>query len=199
MSWDEEFPEWFRRRHRLPFSGDSFFEEINRMMEDMFKDFTRTQPGELVREKRLPDGSIVREAGPFVYGYSMTMGPDGKPMIREFGNLKPSMKPTPLGFSKPSLEPKQEREPLVDTVIEDKNVKIVAELPGVERSDINLEATEKSLTITVDTDQRKYYKQLDLPADVDPDSSKASFKNGVLEVVFTRAKPRKKGKEIKIE
>ncbi len=199
MSWDEEIPEWFRRRRKFSFFGESFFDEINRMMEDMFKDFTHTQPTDLVREKKLPDGSVVREAGPFVYGYSMTMGPDGKPVIREFGNVKPSMKPTPLGFSKPSLELKQEREPLVDTVVEDENVKIVAELPGVERSDITLEATEKSVTITVDTEQRKYYKQLDLPADVDPDSSKASFKNGVLEVVFTRVKPRKKGKGIKIE
>jgi len=25
--------------------------------------------------------------GPFVYGYSMTMGPDGKPIVREFGNV----------------------------------------------------------------------------------------------------------------
>jgi len=30
--------------------------------------------------------------GPFVYGYSFSMGPDGKPVIREFGNVKPSLK-----------------------------------------------------------------------------------------------------------
>lgn len=28
------------------------------------------------------------EMGPFVYGYSMTIGPDGKPKVREFGNIR---------------------------------------------------------------------------------------------------------------
>lgn len=199
MSWDEDIPDWFRRRRRFPFFSDSFFDEMNRMMEDMFKDLTKMHPKELVRERRLPDGRTIREMGPFVYGYSMTMGPDGKPVIREFGNVKPSMKPTEFGYTKPSLELKQEREPLVDTIVEEDSVKILAELPGVDRSNINLEVTENSLTISVDTEHRKYHKELELPVSVDPDSSKASYKNGVLEVVFARTKPRKKGKEIKIE
>ncbi|MFH0849176.1 MAG: archaeal heat shock protein Hsp20 [archaeon] len=199
MSWDEEFPAWFSRRRRSSFFGESFFDEMNRMMEDMFKDFTQMQPKELVRERRLPDGSTVREMGPFMYGYSMTMGPDGKPVIREFGNVKPSMKPTAFGVSKPSLELKQEREPLVDTILEKENVKVVAELPGVERDNIELNSTENSLIISVNTENRKYYKELELPSDVDPDNSKATYKNGVLEIVFPRTKERKKGREIKIE
>ena len=32
----------------------------------------------------------MRDIGPIVYGYSMTIGPDGKPRIKEFGNVKPS-------------------------------------------------------------------------------------------------------------
>ena len=39
---------------------------------------------------RLKEGGKVREVGPIVYGYSMTIGPDGKPRIREFGNVKPT-------------------------------------------------------------------------------------------------------------
>jgi HSP20 family protein len=30
----------------------------------------------------------VREVGPIVYGYSMTIGPEGKPKAREFGKVK---------------------------------------------------------------------------------------------------------------
>jgi HSP20 family protein len=67
-------------------------------------------PKELYREEKLPDGSIVRRMGPFVYGYSMTVGSDGKPVIREFGNVKPARKSTPLGVPRPSLEVKEERQ-----------------------------------------------------------------------------------------
>ena len=45
-------------------------------------------PKELVREYQTPEGEKVREVGPIVYGYSMTIGPDGKPHVREFGNVK---------------------------------------------------------------------------------------------------------------
>jgi HSP20 family protein len=202
MAWEEDFPdwarEWFGRRRRYPLFGD-FFGDFDRMMEEMFKEITSTAPKELVRERKLPDGSIVREMGPIVYGYSMTIGPDGKPVIREFGNVKPSMKATPLGVPRPGLELKEEREPLVDTMVEDSIVRIVAELPGVEKKDINLQSTEKTLTISVDTPDRKYHKELELPVEVDPDSSVASYKNGVLEVTLQRRKPRPRGREIKIE
>lgn len=193
MFWEEDFPEWFkpRRRRRYPFFFEDIFEEMNRIMEEMFKDLTSTMPKELIRERKLPEGGTVKEFGPFVYGYSMTIGPDGKPIIREFGNIKPS-------WSK-GLEVKEEREPLVDTMVDEKTVKVIAELPGVDKSDIKLNATEKSLTISVDTEKRKYYKELELPVEVDPESAKASYKNGVLEVTLERIKPKRPGKEVKIE
>jgi len=199
LSRDEDLPDWFRRRWRFPFFDDRFFEDIDKMMEDMFKEMSSFGPKDLVRERKLPDGSTIREMGPFVYGYSMTVGPDGKPVIREFGNVKPSLKRTPFGVAKPKLEVKEEREPLVDTIVNEETVKVVAELPGVERSEINLQGTENSLTISVNTPSRKYHKELELPAEVDPDTSKASYKNGVLEVVLSRTKPKRKGREIKIQ
>jgi len=69
-----------------------FFEDLDKMFEDILKEAFEDLPEELYKERKLPDGSTVRSFGPFVYGYSMTMGPDGKPVIREFGNFKPSMK-----------------------------------------------------------------------------------------------------------
>ncbi|MBS7656208.1 Hsp20/alpha crystallin family protein, partial [Candidatus Bathyarchaeota archaeon] len=72
-------------------------------------------------------------------------------------------------------------------------------VPGVEKEDINLECAEKSLIISVDTQTRKYYKEVELPAEVDPQSAKASYKNGVLEVTLTKKKVKPKGQKIKIE
>jgi HSP20 family protein len=163
----------------------------------MFKDMEL--PKDLIRERKLPDGGTLREMGPFVYGYSFSMGPDGKPMIREFGNVKPSLKGGPFGAVKPRLDVKEDREPLVDTIVNPDTVKVVAELPGVEKPDISLECDGQKLMLKVDTDKRRYYKELELPVEVDPDTSKASYKNGVLELLLTRKKSGSKAKQIAID
>src|SRR5437867_12254981 len=88
MSEDEGFfPEWSRRRWKGPLSN--WFEDFERTFEEMLQGMEL--PKELIRERKLPDGGTVSEMGPFVYGYSLSVGPDGKPVIREFGNFKPSI------------------------------------------------------------------------------------------------------------
>ena len=207
MAWD--FPEWFRRRmRRSPFFRSWFFGDIEEMMKDIeemmereFKEFTTRLPKDYVRERKLPDGTTVREWGPFVYGYSMTIGPDGKPKIREFGNVKPTLKPEAFGIARPRLDVREEREPLVDVISTDGEVKVIAELPGVEKEDIKLQGTENTLTISVDTPQRKYFKEVELPAKVKIKKAKTSYKNGVLEVTLPKIEEEKKpkGEPIKIE
>jgi len=75
-----------------------------------------------------------------------------------------------------------EYEPLVDVFVEETRVVIVAELPGVSKDYIEVNATEEAVTICVDSPQRRYHRELNLPVKVDPKSSAASYKNGVLEV-----------------
>ena len=195
MAWDEDFDRWFRRWRRWPGFD---FEHIDRMFDDMFREAFESMPKDLYREERLPDGSFVRRMGPFVYGYSMTLGPDGRPVVREFGNMKPSSRPTPFGVSKPSLDIREEREPLVDVISDDGTVRVIGELPGVDKKDIRLNCSERTLTISVDSEKRKYYKDVELPAEVDPRISKAKYTNGVLEVTLTKAK-KPTGEHINIE
>lgn len=197
MSSDnEDYPEWFKKRRNQskdPFSNiDDMFREMEKMMDEELKNFTDKVPKEYVKERKLPDGSTVKELGPFVYGYSMKIGPDGKPEIQEFGNIKKSLKGTP--------QVKEEREPLVDTVETNDDVHVVVELPGVEKSDIKLHGTEDSLTISVDTPQYKYYKEVSLPVKVRVKEANSSYKNGVLEVVLPKAEPANKpiGEQIDI-
>lgn len=188
----EDYPEWFKRRRRYPFFRSWFFEDIDRMfyemekaMEEEFKMFTSRIPRDYLRERKLPDGTTIREWGPFVYGYSVKIGPDGKPEIREFGNVKPSR------FG-PRI--KEEREPLVDIIETDGEIRVVAELPGVEKNDIKLHGTENTLTISVDIPQRKYYKEITLPAKVNVKEAKTKYKNGVLEITLPKIKEEKKPK-----
>src|SRR5512136_894762 len=154
--WDEDYPWAGQRRRRFPSFFSNFFEDFDTMFERMFSEMTKNLPKELEVEKKLPGGGTVRQWGPFVYGYSMTMGPDGKPVIREFGNVKPSRRPTSFGAQKPSLEAKEEREPLVDVISDDDTIRVIAELPGVDKKDITLNCSENTLTISVDTEKRKY-------------------------------------------
>ncbi len=122
----------------------------------------------------------------YVYGFSVSFGPDWKPVIREFGNLQPSQRGPKL---------RKEREPLVDVIEEDKAVVIVAELPGLEKDCINLQVTDHHLTISVDKSNRKYHKGLTLPARVDPRSAGATYKNGVLEIKLKKWKPQSRVKK----
>ena len=201
MSWDEDFERWFRRRR--PWSRGFFgpdFEEMDRMIEEMFKEMADMMPKELYREEKLPDGTTIRKFGPLIYGYSMTIGPDGKPVIREFGNVKPSAPRAPFGAPRPPLEYKGEREPLVDVISDNGTIRVIAELPGVEKNDIKLHCSERVLTISVDTPERKYRKDVELPSAVNPKVSKASYKNGVLEVTLNKVEARRpSGEPIKIE
>jgi HSP20 family protein len=195
---DDDNAEWFRRR-RFPFFRDWGFEdmdkifgEMEKMMEEELKSFTSRVPKEYVRERRLPDGRVERELGPFVYGYSVRIGPDGKPEVQEFGNVK-------QGRSGPLV--KEEREPLVDVIDTNGEIRVVAELPGVEKEEIELHGSEDSLTIIVNNPERKYFKEIELPTKVNVKQAKSGYKNGVLEVILPKIKDEKKpkGEPIDIE
>ena len=188
--------DWWYRRRKDPFRrlfSDEFFEEFDRLFEDMFRNMEKNFPKELIREKRLPDGSIAREAGPFIYGYSVTIGPGGKPEIKEFGNIKPTEK------GKTPFEITNRREPLVDVLDEVDRIRVVAEIPGVEKEQIQLEIVDNVLQITVEG-KRKYYKEVELSTRVDAESVRATYKNGVLEVTLNKIQTTKKsGKTVKID
>jgi len=198
---EDWWAKWFRRRSWWPFSRQWAFEDIDEMFKDMdemmreeFRKASERAPKDLIRERTLPDGTKVKEWGPFVYGYSIKMGPEGRPKIREFGNIKPGTR-----MGRPQVNIREQREPLVDVFETDGEVKVIAELPGVEKKDIKLHATEENLTISVDIPERKYYKEVELPSNVDPKQADSAYKNGVLEVTLKQRKEeKKKGEEIPI-
>lgn len=202
---DRDIDDWFRRfmgsRRWSPWgastTGSMFREfedmrrDIERMFEETIQDIGRV-PKELVREYETPSGK-VREVGPLVYGYTATIGPDGKPKIREFGNVRPSLgaAATPMLSS--------ELEPLADVITSDKEVKVTIDMPGVSKQDIKISAYDSTVEVsTVENAKRWYYKVVELPPETDIETAKSTFTNGILEITFNKkAKP--KGREIKVE
>ena len=175
-----------KRRGIFDIFGDDIFRDIEEefaRMDEMFK----MSIGEAMKRK-------PGEGGPFIYGFSMRTGPDGKPIINEFGNV-PQERGLDFELSG------DEREPLVDIIEGDKEVTVIAELPGIEKEDVKLDVSENDMSIKVDTEKRKYHKKLKLPCEVKPGSAKASYKNGVLEVKLARVKKKekKKGVSVKVE
>lgn len=108
-----------------------------------------------------------------VYGFSVRLGLGGAPVVEEFGNLRDTA-------SGPAVS--DTREPLVDVLDEGSAVVVIAEMPGVDEKDIRTEVQGNVLRITAATGQRKYRKEVDLPAGVEPQGVVSSYRNGVLEV-----------------
>lgn len=205
--WDTEPEDWFRRGRRLFGSGsgeiigrlNEMGEKMDKMFEEQFKDIQTKAPKDLIREYETPGGGKVRELGPFVYGYSMTIGPDGKPRVREFGNVRSPLAGFGLGAAtRPLIS--SEREPLADITTTGNEVKVILEMPGVSKENIKINAYESTLEVRSDDPQRKYHEVIELPAEADVETARSTYKNGILEIVFDRRKESKpKGKNIKIE
>jgi len=175
-------PWWRRKRKKRSYPWFNISEEFERL-DEMFD--------EMMRHAFEPFSRKSKGYKPYVYGFSVSVGPDGKPLIREFGNVRRDR-------SGPKI--REDREPLVDVLEEDKDVVVVVELPGVEKEDIKLHATRDHLTILVDTSNRKYSKELVLPVGVDPASAQAVYKNGVLEVRLKKSVEKVfKGERISVE
>jgi len=205
---EDIFPEWFGFGRRWKSSPlNKILEDMDRLMEEMFS-LPTSIPKETFRERKLSDGSIVQEYGPFVYGYSIFQGPDGKTVVKEFGNARPPVRPLPprpkrlelepslnKAIPKPELEAGEEREPLVDTIMEGDSVKVYAELPGAEQSKIDLECTGRKLTISAETSRQNYYREVELPVEVNSKSLATTYKNGVLEVTLKRQNVAPTGKK----
>lgn len=178
MAWDEDRDEEARRRLRRWF-GDFLPEEMFQQIEEMMSRMMRE-----MQDGSLFDPSVFEEmmkdadgTSPFVFGFSMNLGPDGKPIIQRFGNTPDEAR----------REFTSSIEPLVDVVEEDDEIIVVAEVPGVERDEIRVRIKGTTLTIHVDNPQKPYHKEIQLPSRVVKDEAKSAVRNGVLEVRLKKA------------
>jgi len=183
-----------RRRRSIFDIFDELIRELDRELFDELSDIQRR----LTSELRELSEDLERHGGPrrFIYGFRITIGPDGVPRVEKFGNVR--RQPVREGPQIREIRYSEEVEPLVDIYEDAETITVIAEMPGVEKENIKVRAVGRKLVIEA-RDGRKYYKEVELPAEVDVESAKANYKNGVLEVRLKKVRKEEAGKEIKIE
>jgi HSP20 family protein len=155
---------------------------------DIFSDFDEIFD-EMMREMQDMEEQGEHVSGPFFYGFSMSQRPGEEPEVREFGNIHPGKGQFEIG----------ERKPLIDVFENEKSVQVVAEMPGIEKQDVELDIEGRELDIHAKRGDRRYHETVELPAEVDIDSAKASYKNGVLEITLNKTGKSHKKKKINVE
>lgn len=147
--------------------------------EDIFKELKRT-----LREPELLFDHLLRTAfetetdineAPIHYGFSIHIDENGKPVVTEYGNMKPIRSETLNGaVQTPYAETHIDKE--AGTLI------IVVELPGVSKENIKVKTSKTKVTISAESEKKKYYKEIDTEHEIDPKSAEAEYKNGILEI-----------------
>ncbi len=108
-----------------------------------------------------------------VYGFTIDTAGGGSPKVETFGNIKK----TPEG---PKVD--EEREPIIDIFNEKKEIVVIAEMPGIEETDIVIDLKEDILEISAASKSRTYRKELLLPVKVIKANLRHKFTNGILEI-----------------
>jgi HSP20 family molecular chaperone IbpA len=95
----------------------------------------------------------------------------------------------------------------IEHYVEDNNPEVVTSqnlvmvtisVPQAQKNDIDLHVTSDYVDITVNTRNQRFHRMVDLPVDVDPCSTKATFTNGVLDIVMRKTGPHHQGCKISL-
>jgi len=154
----------------IDFGLGGLFKGIEKLID--LAEEVKEKGGEIKKEGKV-DLSHLKKGMKGVYGFSIKTAMGGKPIFESFGNIKK----TPKG---PTVE--EEREPITDIFDEREEVRVYAEMPGVNEQDVKLELKGDILDISAKSGDRKYHKEILLPVKVKSETLASSYKNGILEV-----------------
>ena len=111
-----------------------------------------------------------------VFGFSVKTGLGGKEVkVEPFGNISKDK-----ATGKPMVH--ELREPLVDVFEEENHVLIVAEMPGIEAEDVEVEIQDDILTLSAKRGDKKYRKEILLPGSFQKDKLSVSCRHGIVEI-----------------
>jgi HSP20 family protein len=143
---------------------------------DLLVDMSETGESEVTRSGEFRVKGLGDQARG-IYGFTVRTDIGGAPHVESFGNIR-STEEGPVVA--------EVREPLVDIFDEDQEVVVVAELPGVNEEEIEIEVQDDILTLQT-IGQRKFAKEILLPGTVEPTTLQKTYRNGILELRLKKA------------
>ena len=119
-----------------------------------------------------------------------------------FGNFMSRNWMRPFRWDLPTLPSAEVRLPKVDVIERDGEILVRAELPGVEKKDLDVSLTDRTVTIKASTrteskeEKGDYFRReistgqtsrtVTLPSEVDGQKATAEFKDGLLEITIPK-------------
>lgn len=154
----------------VKFSLGGLFKGVEKIM-DLAADL-KEAGGEVKKEGEI-DLEHLKKGMKGIFGISIKTAVGGEPVVEPFGNIKKTS-----GGSKVE----EVREPITDLFDEREEIVVMAEMPGINESDIKLDLKDDILDISASSGDRKYHKEVLLPAKVKAETLKSGYKNGILEI-----------------
>jgi len=168
------------RREEIPF--EDLLKAISETFNQWFESFGGGDPEELEE--------VLKKffSSPIIFGGNVTIGPDGVPRFQRFGSKMP------VG----GVSPGKERDPLVDVYDQGDTLRVIAEVPGVPKEHIRVRTEAQRVRITASGGERNYSKVIELPSKVIPESAKAKYNYGVLEITLQKVEPSGDGSSVDV-
>ena len=115
-----------------------------------------------------------------IYGFTFKVGlGDDRPRVEPFGNIRQDRESGHTVVQ-------EVREPVVDVFEEEDHVSVLAEMPGISVEDVQITVEEDLLTISAQRGDKKYRKEVLLPASCAREKMQVTCNNGVVEIKCMR-------------
>ena len=169
-----------KQKDSFDISNENEFERISSEIQKMFESFCFIEMlGEIRRDK-------FRENKWFTYNFIIKTQVLEGPKSRKFDSYPLKITPRlPLNSRKDKST--------FDIIGGDNEVTITIEMPDVKKGDISLRVTRDSIEIIDTKPMREYYRLINLPCSVKSKTAKATYRNGVLDIIIRRENKRESG------
>lgn len=115
-----------------------------------------------------------------IYGFTVKVGlGDDRPRVEPFGNIRQDR-------ASGHTVVQEVREPAVDVFEEEDHVLVVAEMPGIGAEDVQITVEDDLLTLSAKHGDKKYRKEVLLPASSTREKTRVTCNNGVVEIKCMR-------------
>jgi HSP20 family protein len=115
-----------------------------------------------------------------IYGFTVKVGlGDDRPRVEPFGNIRQDRESGRTVVQ-------EVREPVVDVFEEKDHILVVAEMPGISVENVQITVEDDLLTISAEGGDKKYRKEVLLPASSTREKTQVTCNNGVVEIKCMR-------------